>query len=125
MNAATTVAMLKRIGYQAEVAANGQTALELWQTAKFNVILMDIQMPVMDGVRAVAAIREQEKTSGEHTPVIALTAHALQGDRERLLAAGFDGYISKPVNMKALADELQRVVLTCEASIRFNASKSL
>jgi len=110
MNAETTVAMLKRLGYQTEVATNGQAALELWRTGKFHALLMDIQMPVMDGVLAVSAIREHEKKAGGHTPVIALTAHALQGDRDRLLAAGFDGYISKPVDMRALADELQRVI---------------
>jgi PAS domain S-box-containing protein len=109
MNAATTVAMLKRLGHQAEVAIHGQAALELWRTGGFNAILMDIQMPVMDGCLAVSIIREQEQKTGGHTPIIALTAFALQGDRERFLAQGFDGYISKPVDMNMLERELARL----------------
>ncbi len=109
MNAATTVAMLKRLGHQAEVAVNGQAALELWHTGGFNAILMDIQMPVMDGCLAVSIIRQQEQKTGGHIPVIAMTAFALQGDRERFLAQGFDGYVSKPVDMHLLDKELRRL----------------
>jgi signal transduction histidine kinase/CheY-like chemotaxis protein len=109
LNAATTVAMLKMSGHKAEVATNGKEATELWHKGKFDVILMDIQMPVMDGIFAVSVIREQERKVGGHIPVIALTAHALQGDRERFLSEGFDGYISKPVHMKELAGELVRL----------------
>jgi CheY-like chemotaxis protein len=101
--------MLKRLGYQAEVAVNGQNALELWHTGGFNAILMDIQMPVMDGCIAVSILREQEQKTGGHIPVIAMTAFALQGDRERFLAQGFDGYISKPVDMYLLDRELMRL----------------
>ena len=112
LNAATTVAMLKRFGHQAEVAPNGQAALELWHTGRFNAILMDIQMPVMDGCLAVSILRGQEQKTGGHIPVIAMTAFALQGDRERFLAQGFDGYISKPVDMHLLNRELLRLTTT-------------
>jgi PAS domain S-box-containing protein len=114
MNAATTVAMLKLLGHQTEVATNGQAALELWHTGRFNAILMDIQMPVMDGCLAVSIIRQQEQKTGGHIPVIAMTAFALQGDRERFLAQGFDGYISKPVDMHLLDRELIRLVSMAE-----------
>jgi CheY-like chemotaxis protein len=70
----------------------------------FDLILMDVQMPEMDGFEATAAIREKEKRTGLHIPVIAMTAHAMTGDRERCLAAGMDGYISKPVMASALLE---------------------
>jgi PAS domain S-box-containing protein len=111
MNATTTVAMLKRIGHRSEVAVNGQEALGLWHRGGFDAILMDIQMPVMDGLLAVSIIREQERKTGGHIPVVALTAYALQGDCERFMAEGFDGYLSKPVDMQALAKELRRVMV--------------
>lgn len=110
LNAATTAAMLVQMGHQAEITVDGQEALEAWRGAGFDCILMDIQMPVMDGRLAVASIREQEARTGSHTPIIALTAHALRGDREQFLMEGFDGYISKPVDIEALATELRRVV---------------
>ncbi|NJD38372.1 MAG: PAS domain S-box protein [Geobacter sp.] len=114
LNAATTVAMLKRFGHQAQVAPNGQAALELWHAGGFNAILMDFQMPVMDGCLAVSILREQEQKTGGHIPVIAMTAYALQGDRERFLAQGFDGYISKPVDIHLLNRELMRLVSMAE-----------
>ncbi|QOX78774.1 PAS domain S-box protein [Trichlorobacter lovleyi] len=109
LNADTIVAMLKRMGHESLAVSNGREALEKWHASAFNCILMDIQMPVMDGNLAVATIRKQEQKMGGHTPIIAMTAHALHGDRERFLAEGFDGYVSKPVAMQALAAELRRV----------------
>ena len=109
LNADTVIAMLKQMGHQATVASNGREALDMWHAFAFNCILMDIQMPVMDGYLATATIRKQEQAMGGHTPIIAMTAHALQGDRERFLAEGFDGYVSKPVDMQVLAEELRRV----------------
>jgi CheY-like chemotaxis protein len=108
--------MLKRFGHQAQVAPNGQAALELWHAGGFNAILMDIQMPVMDGCLAVSILREQEQKTGGHIPVIAMTAYALQGDRERFLAQGFDGYISKPVDIHLLNRELMRLVSMAETA---------
>ena len=71
---------------------------------------MDIQMPVMDGMETTRVIREREKKSGEHLPIIALTAHALRETREHMLSAGFDGYVSKPIDLKLLHEELRLVL---------------
>ena len=109
VNADTVIAMLKQMGHEATVASNGREALDMWHAFAFNCILMDIQMPIMDGYLSVATIRKQEQAMGGHTPVIAMTAYALHGDRERFLAEGFDGYVSKPLGMQALAKELSRV----------------
>lgn len=111
LNAQTIAAMLKRLGHTSEVARNGKEAIELWQRGGFDAILMDINMPVMDGEFALALIREQEQRTGGHIPVIAITAHALKGDRERFIAEGFDEYISKPVMMDSLKELLQQLVL--------------
>ena len=110
LNARTVVAMLMHLGHQAEISANGQEAVMQWRQGGFDAILMDINMPVMDGECALSVIREQEQRTGGHIPVIALTSHALKGDRERFIAGGFDGYISKPVLMDQLREELQRVI---------------
>jgi len=109
LNATTIQAMLKRMGHRPQLAEDGQKALEVWRQAGFDCILMDIQMPVLDGIQATAAIRQQEYSTGGHIPIIALTAHALRGDRQRILAEGFDGYLAKPLEIGALASELQRL----------------
>ena len=75
----------------------GGQALERLENESFDLVLMDIQMPEIDGFEATAAIRKKEEATGTHLPIIAMTAHAMQGDRERCLAAGMDGYISKPI----------------------------
>lgn len=79
------------------------------------MVLMDIQMPDMDGFEAARAIRTQETTIGGHMPIIALTAHALRGDRERCIAAGMDGYLSKPVRLDELSKEIQRTLNSLQA----------
>ena len=86
------------------VANNGKEALEILEQGVFDAILMDVQMPEMDGFEETAAIREKEGQCGAHTPIIAMTAHAMSGDRERCLAAGMDNYISKPIHARALLD---------------------
>jgi two-component system, sensor histidine kinase and response regulator len=88
--------VLQQLGHRVEVAENGKQAVAAAQSSCFDVILMDVQMAEMDGLEATAEIRRHEKTSGAHVPIIALTAHALNGDRERCLAAGMDGYLQKP-----------------------------
>ncbi len=95
-------AILEKAGHSVVVAGNGLQALESWETQPFDVILMDVQMPEMDGFEATAMIRNREKRSGMHTPIIAMTAHAMTGDRERCLNAGMDNYISKPINSREL-----------------------
>ena len=86
---------------------NGRAALEAWSQQAFDVVLMDVQMPEMDGLSATRAIRDREKATGERTPIIAMTAHVLKGDRERCLEAGMDGYISKPIRAEKLLQSIQ------------------
>lgn len=93
--------MLENAGYQIDIAENGKVAISLFDENKYDLVLMDIQMPEMNGIEALEVIREKEKKV-RHTPVIALTAYTLKGDRERFLMMGMDGYIAKPIDMKAL-----------------------
>jgi PAS domain S-box-containing protein len=99
---------LERCGCRVEVAADGREALEALSARNFDAVLMDCQMPVLDGYAATGELRERELRTGEHTPVIAMTAHAMDGDRERCLAAGMDDYISKPMRREELAEILRR-----------------
>ena len=94
--------MLEKAGHTVIIAGNGLRALQLLDSQEFDVILMDVQMPEMDGLEATRRIRETEKTSGCHIPVIAMTAHAMVGDRERCLNVGMDGYVSKPFDPQNL-----------------------
>jgi CheY-like chemotaxis protein len=96
--------MLQQFGYTSAIAANGKIGFELYEKGPFDLILMDIQMPVMDGFEATAAIRERERESGGHIPIIAVTAHVMPGYREKCLAAGMDNYIPKPFKMQELKD---------------------
>jgi signal transduction histidine kinase/CheY-like chemotaxis protein len=90
-------ALLRHPGHEVELANNGREAVELYEPGRYDLILMDVQMPEMDGLEATARIRAKELAAGVHTPVVALTAHAMSGDRDRCLAAGMDDYLSKPV----------------------------
>ncbi len=101
--------MLSNLGHEVTLAANGKEAVESSQNNQFDFILMDVQMPVMDGLEATRAIREREKQSYLHIPIIALTAHAMKGDRERCLEAGMDDYISKPINYSELMEAIKRI----------------
>jgi two-component system sensor histidine kinase/response regulator len=102
--------MLEILGYQVCVAVNGFEALERLQTQPPDAILMDCHLPEMDGYTATQRIREQERTLGRHVPIIALTANALAGERDRCLAAGMDDYLAKPFRMKDLEEVMQRVL---------------
>jgi CheY-like chemotaxis protein len=104
VNQHMAVVLLEERGHRVQVANNGQEALDLWATVspQFDLILMDVQMPVMDGFQATEAIRLQEQTTGDHIRIIAMTAHALKGDRERCLGVGMDDYIAKPVREEEL-----------------------
>jgi two-component system, sensor histidine kinase and response regulator len=106
VNQKVAVRMLQRSGHTVVVASDGRQALEAIGCGHFDVVLMDLQMPEMDGFEALRTIREREATTGEHLPVIALTAHAMNGDRERCLRAGFDGYLAKPIRQVELEKAL-------------------
>jgi PAS domain S-box-containing protein len=97
VNQTLAVRLLEKRGYSVMVASDGRSAVEAYEKLHFDLVLMDIQMPGMDGFEATAAIREKEKLTGGHVPIIAMTAHALKGDQERCLSAGMDGYVSKPI----------------------------
>jgi CheY-like chemotaxis protein/HPt (histidine-containing phosphotransfer) domain-containing protein len=103
VNQKITTRMLEKLGHAVTVANNGREALDAIGAQAFDLILMDIQMPEMSGFEATEAIRRQERASGKHLPIIALTAHAMDGDRERCLESGMDGYVSKPVRGEELA----------------------
>jgi signal transduction histidine kinase len=106
VNQKIAIRLLEKRGHHAVLAANGKEALEALAQASFDLVLMDVHMPDMDGIEATKAIREKEKSTGLHQPVIAMTALAMKGDRERCLAAGMDGYLSKPIDLQQLDDVL-------------------
>jgi signal transduction histidine kinase/ActR/RegA family two-component response regulator len=114
VNQRVAARFLERLGHRVTVACDGREALDLWRQQAFDLVLMDVQMPEMDGFEAVAAIRETE-TQGARIPVIALTAHAMSGDRERCLAAGMDGYLTKPVKLAQLVAAIDDVLPTIAA----------
>jgi CheY-like chemotaxis protein len=99
--------MLERLGYRADVAANGAEAVSLVERMQYDAVLMDCQMPEMDGYEATRLIRSREGAK-KRVPIIAMTADALSGDRERCLAAGMDDYISKPIKLHVVAAVLER-----------------
>ena len=110
VNQRLAVKVLTKRGYHVVVAENGKKAVAAFESEPFDVVLMDVQMPEMDGFEATAVIREKEKETGGHIPIIAMTAHAMKGDRERCLNAGMDEYVSKPIRPQVLVDAIESVV---------------
>jgi signal transduction histidine kinase/CheY-like chemotaxis protein/ligand-binding sensor domain-containing protein len=98
--------LLEKLGHVVTLAANGQEAVDLVSNEIFDLVLMDVQMPVMDGLGSTAAIRQRELSFGSHLPILAVTAHVMPGDKERFLAAGMDGYISKPIGRAELVEAI-------------------
>ncbi len=109
--------ILQKLGHAVEIANNGKEALALLELKPFDLVLMDVQMPEMDGLTATASIREREASTLRHMPIIAMTAHAIKGDRERCVAAGMDGYISKPINAAELETAIAGARRRHEASV--------
>ena len=105
--------LLEKAGHMVVVAANGRHALEALESADFDLVLMDVQMPEMNGLDAAAAIREREHRTREHQPIIAMTAHAMKGDREKCMAAGMDGYVTKPIRPEDLWQAIEQFVFAC------------
>jgi CheY-like chemotaxis protein len=112
VNRFLAVRLLEKAGHSVHTAVNGQAAIDALATDRFDLALMDLQMPEMDGLEATAIIRTQERTTGGHLPIIALTANAMVGDQERCLQGGMDGYVSKPIDVQRLLSEIRRVQAT-------------
>jgi CheY-like chemotaxis protein len=110
VNQRLAVRLLERHGHSVAIAGNGREALDALARERFDLVLMDMQMPVMDGLEATAAIRRGELVTGGHTPIVAMTANAMQGDRERCLGAGMDGYLSKPVQEKDVLEAIAAAI---------------
>ncbi len=107
VNQKVATRMLENMGHKVQLAGDGQAAVSTYRPALFDIILMDVSMPIMDGFEATQAIRARERIEGGHIPIFALTAHAMSGDKERCLAGGFDGYITKPLRRDDLARALE------------------
>jgi PAS domain S-box-containing protein len=106
INQTLATRLLEKQGHTVTVAASGREALALLEQRSFDLVLMDVQMPEMDGLEATACIRRQESGTDRHVPILAMTAHAMKGDRERCLAAGMDGYVSKPIQSRELYEAI-------------------
>jgi CheY-like chemotaxis protein len=107
--------VLEKAGHQITLVRSGRAALEALSKSRFDMVLMDVQMPEMDGFEATAAIRARERVAGGHLPLVAITAHAMRGDRERCLQAGFDGYVSKPIQFETLFETIDELAPRVDA----------
>lgn len=107
VNQRLVLRMLERAGYEVELAGTGREVVAKCMSGQFDIVLMDVQMPDMDGLEATMAIRAYESSHGGHLPILAMTAHAMPGDRENCIAAGMDGYLRKPIRMEALIREIE------------------
>jgi two-component system sensor histidine kinase/response regulator len=114
VNQQLTSLLLKKMGHTVTIAGNGQIALQLLAEEDFDLVAMDMQMPIMDGLEATEKIRAAEKKTGRHMAIVAMTANAFEEDRERCRRAGMDGYIAKPVTSKAIEMEIARVLAVQE-----------
>ena len=110
INQKVAINFLTKMGHRVKVVASGEDVLKVLEKGKFDLILMDVQMPKMDGLTATRKIREKERKTKSHVPIVAMTAHALKGDREKCLAAGMDDYIAKPLKMEELENVISRVM---------------
>jgi CheY-like chemotaxis protein len=111
VNQKLAVHLLEKQGHSVEVAGSGREALAALERGNFDLVLMDVQMPVLDGFETTAVIREKEKGTGRHIPIVAMTAHAMKGDRERCLSAGMDAYVSKPIQPQELFRVIEGLAL--------------
>jgi two-component system sensor histidine kinase/response regulator len=112
VNRLLAVRLLEKKGHSVTVACDGRQAVDALARERFDLALLDIQMPELDGFEVTAAVRAQEEGTGRRLPLVALTAHAMQGDRERCLAAGMDGYVTKPIQMEQLAKVMADVLIS-------------
>jgi CheY-like chemotaxis protein len=112
VNQKVAMTLLEKRGHRVTLVNNGREAVEATAAARFDVVLMDVQMPVMDGLAATEAIRQRERDSQTHLPIFAMTAHAMKGDRQRCLDAGMDGYIAKPFRPQELFEMVESTATT-------------
>jgi CheY-like chemotaxis protein len=112
VNRLVATQMLVKRGHTVTPAVNGKEAVAAAEKEQFDVVLMDVQMPEMDGYEATAILRRMEAGTKRYTPIIALTAHAMKGDRERCLLAGMDEYVTKPLSATELLETIERVLTT-------------
>lgn len=110
VNQKLAVRLLEKMGHQVALASNGAEACEALCAATYDIVLMDLQMPVMGGLEATCKIREREQHSGRHVPILAMTAHSAAQDEKRCLEAGMDGYLTKPIRREVLRKEIDRAV---------------
>jgi signal transduction histidine kinase/CheY-like chemotaxis protein/ligand-binding sensor domain-containing protein len=115
VNQKVAAAMLKKMGHRVTLAGNGNEALATWSGSHFDLIFMDVQMRDMDGLEATSRIRYQERLTGKHISIIAMTANAMNGDRELCIAAGMDDYVSKPISKKSMEDAIKRIAFFIES----------
>ena len=109
VNQRLALRLLQKCGHEVAVVGNGHEVLAALESDEFDVALLDVQMPEMDGFEATAAIREKERIVGKHLPIIAMTAHAMTGDRERCIDAGMDGYLAKPIHAAELFQTMSQL----------------
>ena len=109
VNQKLAIRLLEKMGHHVQLAANGREAVDLFLSTQFDLVLMDLQMPVMGGLEATQKIRELEGNSARRTPIVAMTAHAMKGDREKCFEVGMDGYVSKPIRTELLKHEIARL----------------
>ncbi len=102
--------MLRRTDFEVDIAECGLKGVEMWEKGGYDLVLMDVQMPRMNGFEATHLIREKEGMRGGHTPIVAITAYALRKDEEQCLAAGMDAYISKPVDFKKFFEKIRTLI---------------
>lgn len=112
VNQLLAATLLRKRGHKVDVVGNGTEAITALAAQRFDLILMDVQMPEMDGFEATAAIRDHERGSSQHIPIIAMTAHAMKGDRQRCIDAGMDGYVAKPITAQELFQAIDELVLS-------------
>ena len=117
VNQKLAAALLEKYGHTVTVASNGSEAIGALCSHEFDLVLMDVQMPEMDGLEATALIRTREEETGTHVPIVAMTAHAMQGDRERCLGAGMDGYVAKPIRARELFGAIEQALRATPAPL--------